>query len=111
MDLYEPHLLFMSCGILLLCGLDAHFTLLFLAEGARELNVVMDVLIRRSDLLFVVVKYILTSAGLLFIITHKNFYIFRTVRVGHLIYLVLTIYLVLILYELSLWPHVRMAWL
>jgi hypothetical protein len=49
--------------------------------------------------LSMVVKYVITALCLIFILVHKNFRIFKNIRVHSLIYFVLTLYVALVLFE------------
>lgn len=98
-DWYRPGLFYLTVGILLLSCADATLTLYLLRHGAVELNPLMALLIDVNPRLFVSVKLGLTGIGLIFLLGHINFRIFRTLRVDHCLYLSLFIYLALTSYE------------
>ena len=87
---------------LLLCVADAFLTLFILSFGGEELNPFMDILIKKDVVLFVLVKYLLTTIGLLFAVSHKHFVMFRYVRGYHILYGTCLGYLILIQYEIVL---------
>lgn len=96
---YESHYLVLILSILLLCILDAHFTLHLLQMGGVELNPIMIVLLEKNVALSLVLKYLITAAGLIFLLVHKNFRIFGNIRVSGLIYFVFILYVFLVLAE------------
>ena len=98
-DRYELRYLFLIISILILCFLDAFLTVILLQLGAQELNPFMLLFIEKDVVLSMVVKYVITAACLICILVHKNFRIFRNVRVHSLIYFVLTLYVALVLFE------------
>jgi hypothetical protein len=98
-DRYELRYLFLIISILILCFLDAFMTVILLQLGAEELNPFMLIFIQKDVVLSMVVKYVITALSLICILMHKNFRIFRNLRVHSLIYFVLTLYVVLVLFE------------
>jgi hypothetical protein len=98
-DRYELRYLFLIIAILILCFLDAFLTVILLQLGAKELNPFMLIFIEKDVVLSMVVKYVITALCLIFILVHKNFRIFKNIRVHSLIYFVLTLYVALVLFE------------
>jgi hypothetical protein len=98
-DRYELRYLFLIISILILCFLDAFLTIILLQLGAEELNPFMLIFIEKNLVLSMVVKYMMTALSLICILMHKNFRIFRNLRVHSLIYFVLTLYVALVLFE------------
>ncbi|GKS68183.1 hypothetical protein W03_01870 [Nitrosomonas sp. PY1] len=98
-DYYPNHLLFCIVAILVLSILDVYFTLNILARGGEELNWFMLVVIEESIEKFISVKLALTGLALVFLTIHHNVKYFQKLRVRHIIYIVLTGYVVLIGYE------------
>ncbi len=96
---YESHYLVLILSILLLCILDAHFTLHLLQLGGVELNPLMIYLLEKDVALSLVLKYLITASGIIFLLVHKNFRIFGNIRVSGLIYFVFIIYVFLVLAE------------
>ena len=99
---YESRLLYVTVATLLLCFADAVLTLNILGSGGTELNWFMAVLIETDVALFGWVKMLLCGAGLVFLVAHANFRLFRLLRVEHLVYLLLPMYAALVVYELVL---------
>ncbi|MGD9346704.1 MAG: DUF5658 family protein [Candidatus Aminicenantes bacterium] len=98
-DRYEFRYLFLIISILVLCFLDAFLTVILLQLGAKELNPFMLILIEKDVVLSMIIKYVITAFSLIFILVHKNFRIFKNLRVHALIYFVLTLYVALVLFE------------
>lgn len=98
-DLHEPWVLFVVAATLLLSVLDVFNTLTLIAAGGSELNPFMEVLIERNTWLFFALKYCMTAMGLLVLVTHRHFSIFRVIRADYLLVAVLLGYVVLVIYE------------
>jgi hypothetical protein len=98
-DRYELRYLFLIISILILCFLDAFMTVILLQLGAEELNPFMLIFIEKDVVLSMVVKYVITALSLVCILIHKNFRIFRNLRVHSLLYFVFTLYVALVLFE------------
>ena len=68
-------------GVLLIIALsiaDSYLTIHLLSRGAEELNPIMAFYLNRGPLLFFGVKYAITSAAIMIILSIKNNYIWRT---------------------------------
>lgn len=104
-DRYEATLWLPILATLLLSSMDALLTLELLKRGAIEANKMMDFLIQKDVVLFVTAKFALTSLGLIFLVTHYTFHLWGGLRVLHLLYGVLALYLLLIVYEVLLLTH------
>jgi hypothetical protein len=108
-DRYEPRYFVFISLILLLCVLDAYFTLKILDFGGQELNILMFKFIYNKPISAMVVKYLGTALGVIFILIHKNFIVFNRIRVYHLIYMIFLIYFVLVMYEaVVFFQHIRL---
>lgn len=101
-DRYESWLLYTVMGILLLCSADAMLTLKLLQLGAIELNAFMAILINADVQLFIIIKMALTGVSLIFLVIHAHFRLLRLVKISHLLPVILSGYLLLIVYELTL---------
>jgi hypothetical protein len=92
--------------ILLLSVADAFLTLELIGNGMSEFNTVMDYYLRLGPLPFVLVKYLMTAVGLLCLLIHKNYPLFRgrvsakTIMIGAAV-----MYCALIAYELLLYTY------
>jgi len=104
LDWHHPHLLFITLATFFLCIADAHNTLQLIMDGAVEVNGFMDMLIRKSATLFIGVKLGLTAVCLIVLVSYHHFTLLNRVRVRHLLYSIFSIYVVLIGYELAIWP-------
>jgi len=101
-DWYEPWPLVASVIIILLSGLDAFLTLLLLNQGAVELNILMDWLIKTDIRTFAAVKLAMTGLALIVLVLHFNFQIYRVLPVRYLMYALMPLYALLIAHEISL---------
>jgi hypothetical protein len=102
LDWHEPHLLFMAIAILLLSVADALLTLTLLANGADEMNPVMDYILASHPRLFAAVKMSLTGVGVTVLVACARTTVFRIVRVSTIMHWFLLGYATLIGYELYL---------
>ncbi len=102
-DWDQPQLLYMTLAILLLCTADAILTLNLLTLGAQEVNVLMARLINHDVYVFSATKMALTGVGLVFLVTHANFKLFRVIEVRKLLEGFLIFYIGLITYEIHLY--------
>ena len=98
-DRYDSHFLLLIASILVLCVMDAYFTLKILQFGGNELNPLMLAFINKAPLFSMVAKYLLTAGSIIFILIHKNFTIFGRLKTHYFIYMVFFIYLILVTYE------------
>ncbi|MCU0724235.1 MAG: DUF5658 family protein [Planctomycetes bacterium] len=96
-DRYGFRVAAVLAGILILCVLDAVFTLLYLQKGGGELNPLMRRAIEAGTGPFIAIKCGLTIAGILFLALHKNFRFVKGLIAG-----VLGFYLLLLGYHLYL---------
>ncbi len=92
--------------IVLLLGasiVDAVLTIHLIRAGANEINPVMNHFLGQGIEAFLTAKYILTAAGLPLLLIFQNYYLFGTrLRVRYLIPLAVTLYAVLIGYQVVL---------
>jgi hypothetical protein len=100
-DVHEPYLFYVAVGALLLCVADAFFTMTLINfYGSTELNPVMDYFIKTDIKVFFIVKFGLTSFGIMFLVIHKNFRLFNRISGYHILHASLIVYAVLVGYEL-----------
>ena len=102
LDRYDAKLVFTGIAVLMLSSLDALFTLILLDRGAHEANYFMARLIEASDELFVAVKLAVTAFGMMFLLMHAHFYIWRVVSIKRLLQIIVILYSLLIGYQLIL---------
>jgi Domain of unknown function (DUF5658) len=98
-DRYEPRYLIIISLILVLCVLDAYFTFKIIGLGGKELNQFMLVFINTQPVAALVFKYLVTAVCIVFILIHKNFWVFGRLRVSSLIHVFFCVYLALVAYE------------
>ena len=103
LDWYHPSLLFFIVTIYVLSAIDAALTLTLLESGvAKEANLLMDLLLAESALLFVGVKALVTGVGLVGLAAYSSHCLFTRLRVDRLIYALFVIYTLLVIYEVRL---------
>ena len=98
-DWHEPYLLFLAVTILLLSVLDAFLTVTLITGGAKEMNPLLEFVLRVEPKLFAAVKMGLTGAGVLVLVAVARARFFRVMRVGVVLQGVFVAYVALIAYE------------
>ena len=98
-DKYEKNLLVITISIGIFCILDAFFTLNILQYGGSEANLFMLFFMKKNLILTLLIRFLFTACCIFFLLIHKNFRLFGVVKTHLFIYLVFSIYFVLILYE------------
>ena len=101
-DIHEPHVFALCAFTILLSVTDAVLTLYIISNGGEEANPFMLYFLNIDVELFFWVKYGLTTVGMFFLITHKNFTFFNIIRGYHVLYAAFVMYISLIFYELYL---------
>lgn len=101
-DWHDPYLMYAVVATLLLCFTDAVLTLNILGRGGSELNWFMAQLIEHDVQLFAWVKMAASGLGLVFLVAHAEFKIFRWFKVRHVVSALVPVYGVLVVYELVL---------
>ena len=102
-DRFSPSTLLLILTLLLLSLLDAVITIRLIPAGCDEVNPLMAQLLEFGVVPFLLGKYFLTAAGLPLLVVFQNFTLFGTrFRVYYLIPLFISLYIALILYQLSL---------
>jgi hypothetical protein len=98
-DRYETKYFALICAVLILCILDAYFTIRILHLGGSELNTLMRALIDRNPILAITAKYLGLAASIVVLLIHKNWIVFGRLKVRYLLYAVFVLYGVLVSYE------------
>ena len=98
-DTYSFSIVLCATITIILSALDALLTLNILARGGVELNNFMAVLIDDSTEKFVSIKLALTSLAIIFLAIHHHVELTRSLKVKHLLILILIGYSTLICYE------------
>lgn len=101
-DIHEPRIFIIFSLTVLLSAIDAMLTLFIISNGGEEINPVMQYLLEIDITTFFWAKFFMTSFGMLFLVSHKHFLIYQTLRGYHLLYAIFGTYFVLINYELYL---------
>jgi hypothetical protein len=100
-DRYEWHLLGITGLIIVFCVLDVCFTLKICQLGGSESNLIMSFFMGKNMVLALITKFFITVVGSVFLLVHKNFKVFNTIKTHAFIYLIFLIYFVIVLYELG----------
>jgi hypothetical protein len=99
-DRFDAVTLAMIVGLLGLTITDGVLTIELLDRNSEEINPFMAHLLGRSHHAFLAVKYILTAAGLPFLVVFKNYRLFGTrFRIGYLFPAFIALYLLLLSYQ------------
>ena len=105
-DNYPTYIAFCTIITIILSSLDALLTLNILSRGGIELNNFMAVLIDDSTEKFVGIKLALTSLAMIFLSIHHHVELTPSLKVKHLLALILIGYSTLICYEAGILFHV-----
>jgi hypothetical protein len=102
-DRFSPLMLALVVALLAASVADASLTTWLVGKGCAEINPLMGHLLDRGVFPFFIGKYLLTALGLPVLLVFKNHYLFGTrFRVGYVIPVLVTVYLVLIAYQVHL---------
>ena len=102
-DRYPPKLFAAIAAILMLSIFDALFTLILIDKGSTELNPVMAYFLQHGLLPFIVVKYFLTSIGVVILLIFKNVILTRAkIHTQSLFPAVIFVFAAVIVWELFL---------
>jgi hypothetical protein len=101
-DWHSPRVLALVLSILGLCVLDGILTVTLMKHGAAEVNPIMALMLPHSLGWFTAVKLTLTGAGMCVLAACSRMRLFRAFPGEALLYVVLTGYVVLIVYELRM---------
>ena len=105
-DWLDSELLYLTLGILALCTADAIMTLNLLRMGAQEANIFMAHLIEKDVFLFGATKMALTGLGLILMVMHASFRLFRVISVQNILRIFFFAYLALIGYQVVLYRFI-----
>jgi hypothetical protein len=107
-DRYEFRFLILISLIMILCVLDAYITLKIIDLGGKELNRLMFIFIYKKPISALVFKYLITAVSIIFVLVHKNFVVFGKFKFSSLVYIVFSIYLILVSHEVIIYfNHLR----
>jgi hypothetical protein len=102
-DRFDAGTLAMIVALLGLTLVDGVLTLELIDLNSEEANPIMAHLLSRGDYIFLIGKYILTAAGLPFLVVYKHYPLFRSrFRVGWLLPVFIALYLVLLFHQWNL---------
>ena len=102
-DRYNPKLFAAITAILMLSIFDALLTLILIDKGSTELNPVMAYFLQHGLLPFIVVKYLLTSIGVVILLIFKNVFLTKVKIYTHSLFpAVIIAFVAVIVWELFL---------
>lgn len=101
-DWYGPWPFLASVVIIVLCFTDALLTMILLNNGAMEMNVLMDWLIKHDVRTFAITKMVITGLAIIVLVMHFNFRFYRIIAVRYLIYALVPVYVLLIAHEINM---------
>ncbi len=105
-DWYEPRVLFLALGVLLLSCTDALFTLNLLNHGAGEANFLMASALAHSMERFLAIKISVTGIALIFLVAMVRRRFIGNYSVEHLLQFFVAAYLLVICYEIYIFEFV-----
>jgi len=100
-DYYNSFVFTAAIILMLLCILDAYFTLLLIQYGSTELNPVLAWALNKHVLFFFILKYILTAIFVVLTVVHKHFRVFG-LRGYQVLILCILSYGILVQYQLRM---------
>ncbi len=101
-DWYGPWPLLASLLIIALSFTDALLTMILLNNGAMEMNVLMDWLIKKDIRTFAAAKMAVTGLAMVVLVMHFNFRVYRIIAVRYIMYALVPVYMLLIAHELNM---------
>ena len=105
-DWYEPRILYLALGILLLSCTDALFTLTLLDAGATEANAIMASMLEQGVDRFLAIKIGITALSVVMLVIATGRKIFGSISVEHMLQVLCSGYMLLICYEIYMFVYV-----
>jgi len=105
-DWYEPRVLYLTLGVLLLSCTDALFTLNLLNHGAGEANFLMAAVLEHSMERFLAAKISITGISLICLVVVVRRKFIGDYSVEHLLQFFFAAYLLVICYEIYIFEFV-----
>jgi hypothetical protein len=98
-DFHDPYLLVLAVVMLALSITDALLTVKLMTDGAEETNPLLAFVINEHPRLFALVKMALTGGGVVLLVALSRTRVFRVVRAGVFLPLLVLAYFSLVAYE------------
>jgi Domain of unknown function (DUF5658) len=109
-DRFDAMTLAMIVGLLALTIADGVLTIELLDTNSEEVNPVMAHLLMKGNNVFLLGKFVLTAAGLPYLVAYKNYRMFGTrFRVGLVLPMFVSLYVALVFYQAKLLHVGRVA--
>jgi len=101
-DWYGPWPFLASFLIIVLSFTDALLTMILLNNGAIEMNILMDWLIKKDVQTFAATKMVVTGLAIIILVMHFNFRVYRIIAVRYVMYALVPVYTLLIVHEFNM---------
>ena len=102
LDIHDKSLCALGLAIVLMSCVDAMFTLKILSLGGEELNIAMKILLDTDTVSFLMVKYLMTASGVVFLILFARYRMAGVLRVRRILEGICGFYACLMIYEVYL---------
>ena len=100
-DIHGPYVSAAAIAVMILCIMDAFFTLLLIERGSSELNPFMAWMLEIDTMWFYVSKYVITAVCVLWVVMHKHFHFFGF-KGRHILVGTIGFYVALVSYQVSM---------
>ncbi len=104
-DIHGPQVTAAAIAIMILCILDAFFTLMLIERGSSELNPFMAWMLEIDTIWFYVSKYLITAVCVLWVVMHRHFDFFGF-KGRHILVGAIACYGSLITYQVSMLAYI-----
>ncbi|VAW99479.1 hypothetical protein MNBD_GAMMA21-1943 [hydrothermal vent metagenome] len=104
-DIHGSQVMTVVIAIMVLCIMDAFFTLLLIERGSSELNPFMAWMLEINTTWFYVSKYLITSVCVLWVVMHRHFNFFGF-KGRHILVAAISGYGILVTYQVSMLVYI-----
>ena len=100
-DIHGPYVSAAAIAVMILCIMDAFFTLMLIEHGSSELNPFMAWMLEIDTMSFYLSKYLITAVCVLWVVMHKHFDFFGF-KGRHILVGAIACYTSLVTYQVSM---------
>jgi len=100
-DIHGPYVSMAVIAVMLLCVMDAFFTLMLIERGSSELNPFLAWMLELDTTWFYASKYLITAVCVLWVVMHKHFDFFGF-KARHILVGTIACYVMLVTYQVSM---------
>ncbi len=104
-DIHGPYVSAAAVAVMILCVMDAFFTLLLIDRGASELNPFLAWMLEIDTMWFYLSKYLITAICVLWVVMHKHFNFFGF-KGRHILTGAIACYVTLVTYQVSMLSNI-----